>query len=79
MNVCYYDQSMQEAKTVKFLSLQIEKYLNWKSHTDHIIPVLGATCFTETTLLLLASRELLKTVCFTYFPSVLSYRTIWGN
>jgi len=69
MNICHYDQYVQENKTTKFLGLKFDSHLNWKNHIGQIIPMRP--------LLLLASIELLNTVYFTYFDSVRSYSKIF--
>jgi hypothetical protein len=40
----YEDKNLKETVYTKFLGLQLDSHLNWKDHTDQMIPKLSAVC-----------------------------------
>jgi hypothetical protein len=44
------DAKTEGVGTTKFLGLQIDKNLNWKTHIEYIIPQLSSVCFAMTTV-----------------------------
>jgi hypothetical protein len=45
LHIGYIEKYIQDMVNTKFLHLQIEKHLNWKSHIEQIIPKLSAACY----------------------------------
>jgi hypothetical protein len=45
LNIGYGNKTIREVETTKFLGLQIDNNLNWKTHIQYIIPKLSSTCF----------------------------------
>jgi hypothetical protein len=41
----YVDKTVEDVETTKFLGLQVDSNLNWKTHIQYIIPKLGSACF----------------------------------
>jgi hypothetical protein len=76
----YVDKTIEEVETIKFLGLQVENNLNWKTHIKYIIPNLSSACFAMRNITSLMKTETLKLVYFAYFHSIMSYEIIfWGN
>ena len=62
-----------------FVALQ-PFYLSWKQHIDNIVSKLNKACFAVRLVKPYMTTEILKTLYFSYFHSVLSYGIIfWGN
>jgi hypothetical protein len=80
MQTGHNDQYIQIVKTTRFLGLYIDSHLNWKSHVNLIWPNFSATCFAVRSRVFLDSKELLRTVNFSYFHSIKTYGIMfWGN
>jgi hypothetical protein len=80
LSIGYVDKTIKEAETTKFLGLQIDNNLNWKTHIQYIIPKLSSACFAMRTITSLMKTGTLKLVCFSYFHSIMSYGIIfWEN
>jgi hypothetical protein len=70
--------SLNEIPVTKFLGLQIDKSLDWKSHVECIHPKLSIAIFAIRTLSYFSSKQILRMVY--YFHSILKYGIIfWGN
>jgi hypothetical protein len=79
LSIGYVDKTIEEAET-KFLSLQVDNNLNWKTHIQYIIPKLSSACFPMRNITSLMKTETLKLVYFACFQSIMSYGIIfWGN
>jgi hypothetical protein len=39
------NQHLQDVKNIKFLGIEIGKFMNWKAHVEQILPKLGNACF----------------------------------
>lgn len=64
----------------RFLGIQIEAGLGWRSHTDHISKKMNKGIFMLRILRQSVSRQTLKTVYYAHVHSHLSYGTLlWGN
>lgn len=71
---------MNEVPGIKFLGLQIDNKLNWKSHVEYILPKLSSAIFVIRSLSYFMSLETLRMVYFSYFHSIIKYGIIfWGN
>jgi hypothetical protein len=71
---------MNEFPVIKFLNLQIDKNLNWKSHVEYIPPKLSSAIFLIRSLSYFMSIKILWMVYFSYFHSIPKYGIIiWGN
>jgi hypothetical protein len=77
LSIGYEDKTNEEEETTKFLGLQVDNNLNWKTHIQYIIPELSSACFAMRTTTSLKNRETLKLVYFDYFHSIMSYGIIF--
>jgi len=74
------DKYIEEAVYLKFLGIQIDNHLNWKNHTDQIIPKLSAACYTVRQMYHICNNDTLRSIYFAYFHSIASYGIIfWGS
>jgi hypothetical protein len=80
LSIGYVDKTIEEVEKPKFLGLQVDNNLIWKTHIQYIIPKLSSACFAMRTITPLMKREPLKLMYFACFHSVMSYGIIfWGN
>jgi hypothetical protein len=78
--VSFHNMVMNELSEVKFLSIQIDNELNWKSNVEYILPELSSAIFVIRSLSYFMSSETLRMVYFSYFHSIIKYGIIfWGN
>ena len=71
---------INEVSVIKFLGLQIDKNLDWKTHIEYILPKLSSAIFVIRSLSYFMSKKILRMVYFSYFHSILKYGIIfWGN
>jgi hypothetical protein len=80
LSIGYADKTIEEVETTKFLGLQGDNNLNWKTHIQYIVPKLSSACFAMRNITSLIKTETLKLVYFAYFHSIMSYGIIfWGT
>ena len=66
--------------STKFLGLTIDSTLLWKDHVVELTTKLNKACFAIRTIKTFRSFNVLRTVYFSYFHTLLSYGIIfWGN
>jgi len=66
--------------STKFLGLIIDSTLSWREHIFHLTPKLNKACHAIRTIKCCMFPNVLRTVYFSYFHSVMSYRVIFcGN
>jgi hypothetical protein len=71
---------MKEANNIKFLGLELDKYMNWKNHIGKILPIMSSECYVIRSMYHLSSKTTLKMIYFAYFHSVMEYRiAFWGG
>jgi hypothetical protein len=71
---------MKEANNIKFLGLELDKYMNWKNHIGKILPIMSSECYVNRSMYHLSSKTTLKMIYFAYFQSVMEYRiAFWGG
>jgi hypothetical protein len=64
----------------KFLGLVITNSLSWKDHITQLIPKLSKACYVLRCIRPFMSQDALKSVYYSYFHSIITYRIIfWGN
>jgi hypothetical protein len=64
----------------KFLGLNIDKTLSWKSHINHTLLRLSSACYAIKVITPLMSEDTLKMIYHSYVHSIITYGTIfWGN
>jgi hypothetical protein len=64
----YEDKYIEESVHTKFLGLQIDSHLNWKTHADQLIPKLSGACYAIRSLLHISNIDALKLIYFTFTP-----------
>jgi hypothetical protein len=74
--VGYADKLIKET-SIKFLGVQIDNHLNWKSHINQIIHKMSAACFAFRKLFHILNLDALWMVYFAYFHSVIKYGIIF--
>jgi hypothetical protein len=80
LTIGYKDKYIEEVVNTKFLGIHLDNHLNWKDHTDQIIPKLSAACYTIRQMYHFVNQHTLKSIYFTYFHSFVKYGIIfWGN
>ncbi len=66
--------------STKFLGLTIDSSLSWKDHNSDLTSKLNKACFAVRAIKPVMSSNVLRTVYFYYFQSIMSYDIIfWGN
>ena len=64
----------------KFLGLQIDNHVNWKSHIEEMIPKLRGTCYAARSMVLIRNINILKSIYYAYSHSFMKYGIIlWAN
>jgi hypothetical protein len=80
LTIKYVGKVLTEVTNFKFLGLHIDNHLNWRRHIEWILPKLSAACYTIRKLSHVLNIDVLKTVYFANFHSVVEYGMIfWGN
>jgi hypothetical protein len=80
LNIGYKDKYTEETANSKFLGLHLHNHLNWKDHTDQMIPKLSGACSAVRLMFHISNSNTLKSIYFAYFHSIIQYGTIfWGN
>jgi hypothetical protein len=73
LNIGYVDKTIEEVETTKFLGLQIDNNLKWKTHIQCIIPKLSSACFAMKTC---ESRNFKISLLFCLLPF---HNVIWNS
>jgi hypothetical protein len=80
LTIGHKDKYIAEAVNLKFLGIQTDSHLNWKSHIDQIIPKLSAACYMIRQMYYICNNYILRSIFFAYFHSIASYGIIfWRN
>jgi len=76
----YKEEYMEQTVNTKFLGLQIDNHINWKSHTEEIIPKLSEAYYAVRSMVQISNINTLKSIHYAYFPSLINYGIIfWDN
>jgi hypothetical protein len=71
---------LTEVLNFKLLGPHNDKHLNWQRHIEKLLPKLSAVCYTIRKLSSVLNTEVLRTVYFENFHSLLEYGIIfWGK
>jgi hypothetical protein len=74
------DKYIEESVHTKFLGLQIDNHLNWKTHIDQLVQKLSRACYLVRSLSQVSNIDNLKLIYFAYFHSLMKCGIIfWGN
>jgi hypothetical protein len=80
LTIVYKDKYIQEIVNSKFLGIHLDNHLNWKDHTDQMIPKLSAAHYAVRLMFHISNINTLKSTYFTYFHSIIKYGIIfWRN
>jgi hypothetical protein len=76
----FNDELLYEESLVKFLGIEIDKSLNWKTHVKSLLPRLGKACFAIRNMKLCSNIATLRMIYYAYFHSLMRYGILfWGN
>jgi len=65
---------------LKFLGININNTLTWKTHIETILPKLSSACFAMRSIKPLISQQMLKAIYYSQFHSIILYGLMfWGN
>ena len=72
--------NIKQTHSLKFLGLELDKFLNWKNHIDKLLPRLSSACFAIRSMFSYCDITAIKMTYFAYFHSLLEYGiAFWGN
>jgi hypothetical protein len=77
INLANADKLVKETTSIKFLGMQTDDHLNWKSNVDQILPKMSTACFVVRRLFHTLNINVLWMVYFAYFHSVIKYRILF--
>jgi hypothetical protein len=77
ISIAYDDKHIEESVHTKFLGLQIDNHINWKTHIDQLVLKLSGACYAVRSLLHVSNIDTLKLIYFTYFHSLMKYGIIF--
>ena len=70
----YYEEELiKELINTQFVCLEIDKYMNWKNHTVHILPELSNACYAIRRMYNFSNTEKIKMINYAYFHSIMKY------
>jgi hypothetical protein len=76
----YKDKEIKQETNITFLGLEIDQHLNWKTHTEQIIPRLSSACYAVRSMFHFSNLHTLKMIYFAYYHSIMKYGIIfWGK
>jgi len=79
-HVSYENNSISKVNDTKFLGININNNLFWKTHIEEMLPKLCPACFAMKSVKPFASQQMLKIIYSSYFHSITSYGVIfWGH
>jgi hypothetical protein len=58
----YKGKEIKHVTNIKFLGLEIDQYLNWKTHTEQIIPRLSSACYAVRSMFHFSNLDTLKMI-----------------
>ena len=79
LTIGYKHKYIEEAVTTKFLGMHFDNHLNWKDHTDLIIPKLSAACCTVRQMYHTSNSNTLKSIYFAIYSIEKCGIIFWGN
>jgi hypothetical protein len=77
LHIGYKEKCIEERGNTKFLSLKIVNHINWKNHTEEMIPKLSGACFAIRSMVSVTLRP--KLVYYASLYSIIKYGIYWGN
>jgi len=77
MQVSFGDRKIATARSLKFLGLTIDTTLTWKHHNSELTTRLNKACFAIRSIKPFMSLDILRSTCFSYAHSIISYGIIF--
>jgi hypothetical protein len=75
----YKNQHLQDVKNIKFLGIEMDKFMNWKVRVKLILPKLGNACFAIGNMKCCSNIETLRMIYLAYFHLIMKYGIIFGG
>ena len=66
-NLMYADQVLPETDTIKFLGLQLDSHLTWKTHTNSLLNKLSTACFITRRLSYMLKSDTMRIIYYAHF------------
>ena len=76
--ISYHESNVKQAVHTKLLGLDLDHHVNWKTHTDEIIPKFSRACYTIISVYFLNDVSTF-TIYYAYFHSVMKYGIIFQS
>ena len=79
LNITLMNNQITNSKNTKFLGLNIDETLSWKSHINQISLRLSSACYAIKVITPLMSEDTLKMIYYSYVHSIITYGKIFGG
>ena len=79
LNITLMNNQITNSKNTKFLGLNIDETLSWKSHINQISLRLSSACYAIKVITPLMSEDTLKMIYYSYVHSIITYGKILGG
>jgi hypothetical protein len=80
MKIGYDDKLIPNVSHTKFLGINIDSTLSWRTHIEQLISKLSTACYVIRTIKPYMSHTTLIIVYYSLFHSIMNYGLIfWGN
>jgi hypothetical protein len=80
LNITLMNNQITNSTNIKFLGLNTDDTLSWKSHINQILLRLSSACYAIKVITPLMSEDTLKMIYHSYVHLVITYGLIlWGN
>jgi hypothetical protein len=70
----YKGKYIEGTMNIKFLGFQIYNRINWKNHTEQMIPKVSGMCYTIRLMVHISNISALKSIYYAYFHSIIQYK-----
>ena len=79
LHIGYKEKYIEERVNTDFLCIQIDNHVNWKNHTEQMIPKLNRACYAVRSMVHINNINTLKSIYYAYFHSITKYEIIFGG
>jgi hypothetical protein len=79
LSITLMNNQITNSKNTKFLGLNIDETLSWKSHINQILLRLNSACYAIKVITPLMSEDTLKMIYYSYVHSIITYGIILGG
>jgi hypothetical protein len=74
------DELLQDETNFRFLGLELDKFMNWKTHVKLMLHILGNSCLAIRNMKYCSNIVTIRKMYNAYFHSIMKYGIIfWGN